>query len=101
METPDTAEIDAMYSLPRVVIPLVCEGGCNPHLYDYDDLRRRAFTQAEFGGDDDADELIKIVREWGRHLRHTDHHQVSPERWSNSGWYRNFRCSVCGHVRRF
>lgn len=74
---------------------LVCEGGCNPDLREYDRVCRRV-SQEGMGP-----MLIQVVAELVRTLRHTPH-IPDGERLvfsSTVGWCRNYFCAVCGHKR--
>lgn len=73
---------------------LVCEGACNPDIYDYDQLCVQMQGGNQF--------LMPDVAFRARRLRHTLHVRSRSEFWDvHRGWIRSFRCQVCGHVRKF
>lgn len=72
---------------------LICEGAsCNPDIKDYDEQ----IIQYGAGRSNKP-----FVVEWCRRLIHTRHEQVSGRNWAAGGWQGGYRCTRCGHVRRF
>jgi len=73
---------------------LVCEGPCNPDIYDYDTLVIQMQAGNQF--------LVGDVAFRARRLHHTRHVRSRSEHWDiMRGWIRSFRCEICGHVRKF
>lgn len=74
-------------------VTIVCEGSCNPYLADYDAISHR---QAQFG------DVKRYLVERTRQLIHTPHVMVQDNYYDvKMGWVRKFKCTVCGHTRRF
>lgn len=72
---------------------LVCEGKCNPDIRMFDEQ-----VVSLGGGRSDK----SYVKQLARGLRHTMHVRVTDGRWSGTfGWYRQFKCTECGHIRNF
>lgn len=72
---------------------IVCEGKCNPDIYDFDSLAHR---QVQFG------DIRPYLRERVEKLVHTTHELTRNTYYDvRMGWTRSWRCQVCGHSRKF
>lgn len=80
---------------PPDEVNIVCEGPCNPGLYDYDQAVRQFSTMGR------PRALLDFISDRARTLAHTLHILHRKQYWHPTGWVRGFKCTVCGHIRKW
>jgi hypothetical protein len=78
---------------------LVCEGTCNPSFVVYQDLETRFMQQRQHDAGplpEDVQAMAMVVRA----LHHTAH-VADGRSFGNGHTARRYRCSTCGHARRY